>query len=112
MFWDYGMRWVCETMQRTYVRGHRIDGCVPLQAVTGETVDISEYLDFGFYDRIWYHDNAGLGEVLPGRWLGVSKNVGGQMCYYVLARSGSCFKVIGVAHHEFRATSGDHESNF
>ena len=79
VFWDYGMRWVCETMQRTYVRGHRIDGCVPLQAVTGETVDISEYLDFGFYDRIWYHDNAGLGEPKPGRWLGVSRNVGGLL---------------------------------
>ncbi len=48
----YGMRWVCETIQRTYVRDHRIDGCVPLQAVTGETIDISEYLDFGFCDRI------------------------------------------------------------
>ena len=52
IFWDYGMRWVCETMQRTYARGHRINGCVPLQAVTGETVDISEYVDFGFYDRV------------------------------------------------------------
>ena len=88
IFWDYGMRWVCETMQRTYTRGHRINGCVPLQAVTGETVDISEYLDFGFYDRIWYHDNAGLGEPMPGRWLGVSKHVGGQMCFYVLTTTG------------------------
>ena len=88
IFWDYGMRWVCETMQRTFVKGHRIDGCVPLQAVTGETVDISEYLDFGFYDRVWYHDNAGLGAPMPGRWLGVSKHVGGQMCFHVLTRSG------------------------
>ena len=87
-FWDYGMRWVCEIMQRTYLRGHRIDGCVPLQAVTGETIDISEYLDFGFYDRVWFHENAGLGEPVPGRWLGVSKHVGGQMCYYVLSKSG------------------------
>ena len=75
-------------MQRTYVRGHRINGGVPLQNVTGETVDISEYLDFGFYDRVWYHDNAGLGETLPGRWLGVSKHVGGQMCYHVLTKTG------------------------
>ena len=89
IFWDYGMRWVCETMQRTYTRGHRINGCVPLQAVTGETVDISEYLDFSFYDRIWYHENAGLGEPKPGRWLGVSKHVGGQMCFYVLTTTGS-----------------------
>ena len=87
-FWDYGMRWVCEVMQRTYLRNHRIDGSVPLQSVTGETPDISEYLDFGFYDRVWFRDNAGLGEQRLGRWLGVSKHVGGQMCYYVLIKNG------------------------
>ncbi len=37
IFWDYGMQLACKTMLRTYIRGHRIDGCVPLQAVTGET---------------------------------------------------------------------------
>ena len=30
----------------------------PLERVTGDTVDISEYLDFGFYDWCWYHENA------------------------------------------------------
>jgi hypothetical protein len=27
--------------------------------MTGESVDISEYLDFGFYDWVWYKENAG-----------------------------------------------------
>jgi uncharacterized protein with GYD domain len=31
----------------------------PIESVTGETTDISEYLDFGFYDSVWYHENAG-----------------------------------------------------
>ena len=101
IFWDYGMRWVCETMQRTYLRGHRIDGCVPLQSITGETIDISEYLDFGFYDRVWFHENAGLGEPFPGRWLGVSKHVGGQMCYYVLSKTGRIYSRSSV----WRATN-------
>jgi hypothetical protein len=42
----------------------------PLEQVTGETVDIAEYLDFGFYDRISYKENTGLGEtatiICPG----------------------------------------------
>ena len=88
-FWDYGMRWVCEIMQRTHLRGARVDGGVPLQAVTGETVEISEYLDFGFYDRIWYRDNAGLGPQQLGRWLGVAKHQGAQMCFYVLTPKGT-----------------------
>ena len=64
--WDYGMRWVCDTMQRTYLRGNSIDGGIPLQQVTSETVDISEYLDFGFYDRVWYWDNNTKDAPKPG----------------------------------------------
>jgi len=37
---------------------------------------------FGFYDSDWYHENAGLGERLPGRWLGVSHRVGSLMLYF------------------------------
>ena len=68
--WDYGMRWVCEIMQRTSTQAGGFNVCTPIESVTGETADISEYLDFGFYDRVWYHENAGLGERLHGRWLG------------------------------------------
>jgi hypothetical protein len=57
-FWDYSLRWVCETMSRTHTRSQRIDCGIPLQKVTGETVDISNYLDFGFYDHVVYRDNA------------------------------------------------------
>jgi hypothetical protein len=52
--------------------------------VTGETVDISEYLDFGFYDHVSFKKNAGLGVTSIGRWLGVSHRVGGLVSYWVL----------------------------
>ena len=51
-FWDYGMRWVCEIQQRTHMRTHGMDDGVPLENITGETEEISDYLDFGFYDRV------------------------------------------------------------
>ena len=56
-------------MSLTYTSVGGINGYVPLCRVTGETADISEYLYFGFYDRVWYKDNAGLGPQYPGRWL-------------------------------------------
>ena len=49
-----------------------MDSGVPLDNITGEIEDISDYLDFGFYYQVWFHENAGLGERGPGRWLGVS----------------------------------------
>jgi len=60
-----------------------------MEFITGETPDISEYLDFGFYDRVWFKDDAGIGETKLGRFLGVSHQVGSLMSYWVLLRNGS-----------------------
>ena len=64
--------------------------------ITGETPDISEYLDFGFYDWVVFRQNAGVGEAQLGRWLGVSHRVGQLMSYWILPISGipiSCVTV-------------------
>ena len=87
--WGYGMRWVCKTMQKTYTQAGGLSGCTPIESVTGKNVDISEYLDFGFYDWVLYHENAGLGERLHVKWLGVSHRIGGLMSYYILTQTGS-----------------------
>jgi len=92
--WDYGMRWVTDVMNLTHTSARDIaagdfDGGIPLSRVTGETADISEYLDFGFYDQVWYKDNAGLGPQHPGRWLGVAEKRGNLMCYHVLNEKGN-----------------------
>jgi hypothetical protein len=57
--------------------------------VTGETVDILEYLDFGLYDHVSSKENAGLKVTSIGRWLGVSHRVGGLMSYWVLTMRGT-----------------------
>ena len=59
-----------------------------MERVTGESIDISEYLDFGFYDWAWYKENAGLGETKLGRWLGVSHRIGTLMSFWVLTKDG------------------------
>ena len=88
-FWDYGIRWVSETMSLTHTSARGAEGSIPLTQVTGETADISEYLDFGFYDEVWFKDNAGLSPFEPGRWLGVSHRTGNMMCYHVLTQRGT-----------------------
>ena len=87
--WDYGYRWVSDVMNLTHTSAGSLTGTIPLEEVTGETPDISEYLDFGFYDKVWYKDNAGLSPREPGRWLGVSSQTGRLMTYYVLTSTGS-----------------------
>ena len=87
--WNYGFIWVSETNSMTITSAGGIEKFIPLTQVTGDTVDISEYLDFGFYDRVWYKENAGLGPERPGRWLGISHRTGRLMCYHVLTQKGT-----------------------
>ena len=87
--WDYGLRWVSETSSLTHSSAGSIEGSVPITQVTGETADISEYLDFGFYKQVWWKDNAGLSNFEPGRWLGVSHRTGRMMCYNILTQRGT-----------------------
>ena len=51
--WNYGLRRVCDIQNRTANSSRGLGGKCPLEKMTGESVDISEYLDFGFYDRVW-----------------------------------------------------------
>jgi hypothetical protein len=70
--WDYGFAWVCETENICANLSKYAEGQTPLEIITGETPDITEYLDFEFYDWVQYRTNAGLGEVESSRWIGVS----------------------------------------
>ena len=65
------------------------EGRTPLEIITGETPDISEYIDFDFYDWVLYRSNAGLEEVEVAKWLGVSHRVGRLMSYWLLPESGN-----------------------
>jgi hypothetical protein len=76
-------------MQRTSTQAGGLRGACPLEEVTGETVNISEYLNFGFYDQLSFKENAGLGVTSIGRWLGVSHRVGGLILYWVLTMQGT-----------------------
>ena len=33
----------------------KLNGITPIESVMGETLDILEYIDFDFYDLVWYH---------------------------------------------------------
>ena len=84
--WDYGVAHACRIMNLT-ARGP--DFRTGYEEMLGETPDISEYVDFEFYDWVTYWDVPGE-EDNPklGRWLGVSNRVGSRMCYWVLPITG------------------------
>jgi len=48
--WDFHIVWEAQIYSRTVYKGH----CTPLEALTGDTIDISEWTEFEFYDLVVY----------------------------------------------------------
>ena len=59
--WDYGLVWIIETGNRFVSSTCYESSRTPLKYITEETPNISEYLNFTFYDWFTYRENAGLG---------------------------------------------------
>ena len=64
--WYYVYQYIFKTIQHTASFSGIFNGRTSIEKVTGEIPDISEFLDFVFYDRFWYRENAGLSETLYG----------------------------------------------
>ena len=57
-----------------------------MERITGDTPDISEWIEFEFYDLCWFWDNQqDSSEPKLGRWLGVSHRVGNASCYWIFS---------------------------
>ena len=88
--WDYCAVYVCEIRCLTAHSHFALQGRTPYEMVTGRTPDISEYVEFQWYDMLWYYDQEDFPEDRRrlGRWLGVAHRVGQACCYYILPESG------------------------
>lgn len=81
--WDYGLVYISE-IQSLLARGN--DRRPGIERLTGDTIDISEWLDFEFYDLVWYWDQKKMDmtdeQARIGRWLGIAHRVGSDMTYW------------------------------
>ena len=85
--WNYIAIWVSETGKLSVSISRYANGQTRYEIVTGETQDIIKYIDFWFYDWMTYQANAGLGELIIGRWLGVSQKVRQLVSYWIITIS-------------------------
>jgi hypothetical protein len=73
-----------------------------IERLLGQTVDISEWLDFDFYERVWYWDQAKMDmaseQARLGRWLGIAHRVGSDMTYWILTDTGNVIARSTVQH--------------
>ncbi len=81
-----------------------LHGRTPYEILTGNTPDISEYIEYEWNQPIWIFNPGTFPEQqqIVGRWIGVAHRVGQAMCYWVLPPSG-----IPIARTTIQAISKD-----
>ena len=93
--WDYHIVWEAQIYTRTVHKNNH----TPLEALTGDTIDISEWTEFEFYDLVVYWDDReNEAKQSIGRWLGPSHHVGSALCYYILTEKATVVSRTSVQH--------------
>jgi hypothetical protein len=97
--WDYGLVYVAE-VQSLLARGPLQHS--GLELISGQTPDISEWLNFYFYDRVWYWDQKKTDmndeQACIGCWLGIAHHIGSDMMYWILTEAGNVIARSTVQH--------------
>ena len=89
--WCYSIEYCTELASLMVPNQYRNKGRSGYEMVFGTTPDISEYVEFDFYDHCWYWDSP---QSYPhekkqlGRWLGIAHRVGQAMVYYIMNSNG------------------------
>jgi len=93
--WDFHVVWEAQIYSRTVHKDHS----TPLEVLTGDTIDISEWTEFEFYDLVVYWDDReNEARQSIGRWLGPSHHIGSALCYYILTEKATVLSRTSVQH--------------
>ena len=89
------MLWEAEIYSRTSSKGRHPD----VEPLIEETIDISEWLKFEFYDLLWFWNNqSDYTKQMLGRWLGVSHMLVIDLCYWIITDKGNVLSRTIVQH--------------
>jgi len=94
VLWDFCCQYVAELRNRIACLLLQLHGHTPYKMITGNTPDISKFLEFTWYQPVWYYaaDVFPQENKLLGRWIGIAHRVGQAMCFQVLPSSGMAYQ--------------------
>ena len=75
----------------------QLDGSTPFAKVHGYTPNIAEYVQFKWFEWVWYHDPNDPNKQMLGRWCGPAHNIGQGMAYHILSSKGKMITCSTVA---------------
>jgi hypothetical protein len=88
--WDFCTLYTTDLRNRLARPLHQLQGRTPYEVLTGNTPDISEFLEYEWYQPVWYFDPTAFPNQrkILARWIGIAHRVGQAMCYWLLPQSG------------------------
>jgi len=88
--WGFCAVYTADLRNRLALPLTQLHGRTPHEVLTGNTPDISEFLEFEWYQPIWYYDPEPFPEQRRklARWIGIAHRVGQALCYWILPESG------------------------
>lgn len=60
----------------------------PFEKVKCYTPNITEFINFSWYEWVWYHDPVLLDKINRGRWLGPAHNINQGCAFHILKQNG------------------------
>jgi len=90
ILWDYCCQYTAELRNYLARPLPQLRGRTPHEIITGNTPDISEFLEFTWYEPVWYLEPSPFPQQVKkmARWIGVAHRVGQAMCFWLLPASG------------------------
>ena len=86
--WCFAYEYSAEVLSLLASGQYQLQHRTPYESVMNYTPDISEYVNFHFYQWCYYWDELDKEKKLA-RWLGVAHLVGQSMCYWILTGKGT-----------------------
>jgi hypothetical protein len=88
--WDFCSMYIMDLRNRLVRPLSQLQGRTPYELLTGNTPDISEFLEYEWYQPVWYYDLAPFPQQRKriARWIGIAHRIGQAMCYWLLPESG------------------------
>ena len=97
--WSFAVRHIAKLLQHIPAKQGQPTG---REMVTGFTPDISDLLDFEFWDLVWFypHKHPSITDDARqlGRWMGSARNVGTSLTYWIMPVSGKPLTDDSVEH--------------
>lgn len=81
--WDFCALYTTDLRNRLVRPLQQLHGRTPYEVLTGNTPDVSEFIEYEWYQPVWYCKLSAFPEQRKylARWIGIAHQVGQVMCY-------------------------------